>query len=183
MTVATANLNQDLLAEIYGFIRQSGGNPEPAHSEDGYYVDLPAYVGDLWETCKEIVSDKFAFQAYLDAAWDMWSKSPERKAKLSGFATAHKQDKVLETGELAPKRAQVRGQIFGYSATAVLRWMGANGFTFEDAGVVLASFGLAKMSDTTIRIQLTAGKKADPTRGEPAPLTAAQGKKLIELTK
>lgn len=80
-----------------------------------------------------------------------------------------------------PARKVCRAEIFGYSVTAVLRWMGLNNWTFEDAGVACATLGAGGISDTTIRIQLAAGKKGE--RGEPAPLTKAQAKQLKQATK
>jgi hypothetical protein len=83
-----------------------------------------------------------------------------------------------------PKRKQgkvVRGTIMGYSATSVLRALGAAGVNFEDAGVILASYHLGAMADITIKIQLKAGKDRDPKRGPAAPLTPAQLKELIKL--
>lgn len=74
----------------------------------------------------------------------------------------------------------VRAKIFGYSATAVLRWMGANDWTFEDAGLVMAGFGAGRISDVTIRLQLKAGK--DGMRGPAAPVTASQVKKLKQMS-
>lgn len=84
-----------------------------------------------------------------------------------------------------PKRKMgkvVRGKIFDFSATAVLRAMGQMGFDFESAGVVLAYYGLGQMSDTTIKIQLKAGKDNDPSRGPAADLTPAQRKFLVEIS-
>lgn len=71
---------------------------------------------------------------------------------------------------------QCRVKIFGYSATAVLRWMGANGWNFEDAAVAMATLGAHALADCTIRLQLKAGK--DGARGPAAPITPAQAKQL-----
>ncbi len=78
-------------------------------------------------------------------------------------------------------RKQVRAQVFGYSITAVLRWMGKEGWTFEDAAVVCATIGAAKIADVTIRLQLKAGK--DGLRGPAAPITASQAKQLRQMSK
>jgi hypothetical protein len=78
-------------------------------------------------------------------------------------------------------RKQVRAMVFGFSITAVLRWMGKEGWNFEDASVVCASVGAAKIADVTIRLQLKAGK--DGLRGPAAPITAAQAKQLRQMSK
>lgn len=72
----------------------------------------------------------------------------------------------------------VRGTIFGYSATSVIRWCGQQGWNAEDTGVMLAYFGLGSMSDTTIDIQLRAGRVNDASRGPAAPIDAKQAKML-----
>lgn len=75
-------------------------------------------------------------------------------------------------------RPQVK--VFGHSATAVLRWMGVNGWDFEDAGMAMHTLG-CRLSDTTIRLQMKAGK--DGKRGAPAKVTADQARKLVEASK
>lgn len=85
----------------------------------------------------------------------------------------------VESGK--PKRQIVRAQIFGHAATAVIRWMGANGWTFDEARAALAEFGAAGISDTTVRIQLPAGKKGE--RGPAAPISEDQAKQLRAAVK
>ncbi len=75
-----------------------------------------------------------------------------------------------------PKRQITRAQIFGYPVTAVLRWMGVEGWSFADARAAINAFGAGGISDTTIRIQLPAGRKGD--RGAPAPITKQQAAEL-----
>lgn len=78
-----------------------------------------------------------------------------------------------------PVRKVTRASLFGYSITAVLRWMGQHGWNFEDAAVVCASCGAAKIADVTIRLQLAAGRKGE--RGPAAPLTPSQAAQLKKL--
>lgn len=74
-----------------------------------------------------------------------------------------------------------RCDIFGHPVTAVLRWMGREGWEFEDALTAVVTMGASTISDVTIRLQLAAGRKGE--RGEPADITSAQAKILIENSK
>lgn len=79
-----------------------------------------------------------------------------------------------KSGSVQPKAG--RSQLFGFSATAVMRWMGANGWDFDKAWAAFAGMGVDDLSETTFKIQLRAGAKGE--RGEPAAVTAAQAKEL-----
>jgi serine/threonine protein kinase len=62
-------------------------------------------------------------------------------------------------------------KVFGHPFTAVLRWMGKNGWSFEDAKQALMGLGV-ECSEATVRTQLSAGKTGQ--RGAPASLTEEQ---------
>jgi hypothetical protein len=74
------------------------------------------------------------------------------------------------------KRLVVRAVIFRHPVTSVLRRLGAEGFDFTRARQAINHFGAAGISDTTVRIQIAAGRKGQ--RGEPAALTEDQLKEL-----
>jgi hypothetical protein len=81
----------------------------------------------------------------------------------------------------SPKRTlspRVRRQydVFGYPATAVIRWMGKNEWTFSESRAALNGLGNVEVSDATIRTQLRAGRKGE--RGPAAPLTDAEAQEL-----
>lgn len=65
--------------------------------------------------------------------------------------------------------------VLGYSATAVVRWMGAQGFGFKDVRTAITALCPNNgLSDSTIRCQLFGSKFAKGEkgyRGEPAPIT------------
>lgn len=67
-----------------------------------------------------------------------------------------------------------------HSATAVVRWMGAKGWTFTQAQAVVKKLRLG-LADVTIRIQLNAG--ASGKRGEPASLSRDEQKALRDAAK
>lgn len=75
---------------------------------------------------------------------------------------------AIAKGEMeAPKRAE----LYGHSITAVLRWMGKEKWSFEDAKAAMLRKGI-QLADATFRAQLLAGRKGE--RGEPANLTKEQ---------
>lgn len=69
-------------------------------------------------------------------------------------------------------------ELFDKQPTEVLRWMGKEGFSFDDAKNVFENLGV-KVSDATIRTQLGAGRTGQ--RGAPAMLTTEQENKLRSL--
>jgi hypothetical protein len=73
-------------------------------------------------------------------------------------------------------------KIFGHSVTSVIRWMGANEWDFPEARRVLKAKQI-DVADSTVRIQLQAGRVGDKSRGEPASLTASQASELTKLLK
>lgn len=81
---------------------------------------------------------------------------------------------------VAPTRTVNRaGLVFGFPATAVVRWMGANGWGLDRALSTLGRLGVP-LAEPTVRTQLAAGAKGD--RGGPAPLDPCQVKELTALT-
>lgn len=70
-----------------------------------------------------------------------------------------------------------RPNIFGHPVTAVLRWMGQEGFDAAQAAKALRRYGV-EASPVTIGIQLKAGKTGD--RGSPANITDDQANEIYE---
>lgn len=66
--------------------------------------------------------------------------------------------------------------LWGNQPTAVLRWMGANGWSKEEAARVMEKRGVS-VSKNTVQIQVAAGKKGKG-RGDPAALTKEQAEEL-----
>lgn len=79
-----------------------------------------------------------------------------------------------------PKPAKNSNGLFGYPVTAVLRWMGANGWSVTDAATALANLNI-EVALATIRCQVAAGKKGQ--RGEPAAISPAQAQELNRALK
>lgn len=73
-----------------------------------------------------------------------------------------------------------RQKIYGYPATAFIRWMGKEGYNFLEAKKVLKKLAI-DISDVTIKIQMKAGKDEDESRGPPAPLTKKQANEVFEI--
>jgi len=83
---------------------------------------------------------------------------------------------VLPRKKPVRAKGNVKPKIFGFSVTAVLRWMGANGWDFDDAAIAVETITVTKLSDVTIRLQLKAGR--DGKRGAPADISPSQAKQL-----
>jgi hypothetical protein len=98
---------------------------------------------------------------------------------IRGWISDWKAGRNLPAGveKPSPEEGTARYFVFGYPVTAVLRWMGKAGWSFEDAKKTLATLKV-ECSEATIKTQLGAGKSGQ--RGEPAPLTEDQAEQLRE---
>lgn len=83
----------------------------------------------------------------------------------------------------ASKAKSKRPKILERSVTSVLRWCGANGFTKEQAASVLKAHKIAGISETTIGLQINAGKRGADCYGPIPSLTRAEAKKLKDAAK
>lgn len=103
------------------------------------------------------------------------AKEARKEAKEADKAA--KKEAAKEAKEAGPKK---RWLVFGsYPVTAVLRWMGKNGMTFEQARKACSHLGCEDVSDITLNLQLKAGAKGE--RGEPAALTAEESAKVLSF--
>lgn len=81
---------------------------------------------------------------------------------------------------IEPESTGSRVKLFGFPATAVIRWMGKQKFTLAQATRALNDLK-ANVAKGTIQAQLRAGEKGE--RGDPAALTAEQEKRLKQYQK
>lgn len=79
-----------------------------------------------------------------------------------------------------PKRTSTRrAKIFGHATTAILRWMGANGFTYEQARSALSGYGdAAQISDASVKMQMYDGSTGKFKFGGLVTLTPEQAAEL-----
>lgn len=84
---------------------------------------------------------------------------------------------------LRPTPKGQRAEVFGFTAVAVLRWMGFKGWKVSEAVAVLEKLGLdAVVAVPTVRTQVGEGRHGeDSVRGGPADLTKEQGRVLTAL--
>ncbi|SRR6266478_4934105 len=85
-----------------------------------------------------------------------------------------KEDMAKKNGK---EKVGALGGLFGHPVTAVLRRLGREGISTAHARAIMKAKRV-KVSDTTVSIQVNAGRNKDADRGEPADLTAGQ---LAEL--
>jgi hypothetical protein len=74
------------------------------------------------------------------------------------------------------KKGGKKYRIWGHPVTAVLRWMGGDAWTFDDARTALKLLGVPDVGDNTVKAQLLAGRKGGDCdgRGPAAPLSMDQ---------
>ena len=84
-----------------------------------------------------------------------------------------------DSGKNEPKNLGACGGLYGHAVTAVLRRLGKEGVSTAHVRAIMEAKGV-KVSPTTVSIQVNAGRtKGYADRGEPADLTAAQLKELM----
>lgn len=132
-------------------------------------VALATYDRDLRYRVKQY-NDK------IDPPKPQPAKAEERST------TAPDEDNGDELVPVARKRKEDKGKarsnVFGFPVTAVLRWMGLDGFDAQEARACFNALGV-EVADATIQIQLRAGKRGE--RGAPAQLTEEQQDHLRDL--
>lgn len=71
-----------------------------------------------------------------------------------------------------------RFKILGHPATAVIRWLGKEGYSFPETMKLLGKLGV-DLAESTVKIQLKAGKNGE--RGEPASISKRQSDQIFDL--
>lgn len=82
------------------------------------------------------------------------------------------------TKQKVKERTGKKAKIFGFPLTAVVRWMGKEGFNYSQVVTVVEHFEF-EVVEVTLKIQLSAGKKG--LRGPPADLTLSQERQLHKI--
>ncbi len=119
----------------------------------------------------KIKSTRVKIEAYANYLGEMKDMLLE-EADTANQTLLDQIDKVTTERQNAPEGS---GGLYGHSVTAVIRWMGKNGFNFKQCKEALDSHSL-QIAEATIRAQLLAGRNG--TRGEPAELSDKQIKQL-----
>jgi hypothetical protein len=94
---------------------------------------------------------------------------------LPESARKAKREKEINRQDEATVQTRKRYELFGYPVTAVLRWMGKEGWTKKEALKALAHFNV-KCSPNTVTIQVRRG--ANGVEGYPVPITPEQARQL-----
>lgn len=84
----------------------------------------------------------------------------------------------LSNGSSGGGASRPKVEIYGQSASAVIRWMGLAGFTFQQARAALEEIGGAGIKDTAVRSIMWQGKSGTGTYAE---LTEEQKQELISF--
>ena len=99
----------------------------------------------------------------------MQRRNPTAAAPVSESPVA-----VMESPD---ESSRVRQSVFGHTVTSVLRWMGQEGWTKEQAATALEALDV-EAAEGTIAINLKLGQTADWKRGGPAELTDDQATEI-----
>lgn len=154
------------------------------HQNKGELLTVPAlfvyagYMGSNRDEVRKHIADIYHEEAEMEKLLNKKLIRGELKTTTNGKATvvANDEEKHITLGNKGGKRFDM----FGHPITAVLRWMGKNGWTVPEARKALDSMGFAGVANPTLSAQIAAGKKPDNPRGEPAQLTEEQASKLNE---
>lgn len=112
-------------------------------------------------------------------------KVKEREQKALEQFTAPKAAAVKEVLASTPSKPKTnatggkKAKIFGFPLTAVVRWMGKEGYSYPQVVSVLQHFD-CEVVIVTVKIQMSAGKKGQ--RGPPADLSLSQERQLHEIS-
>lgn len=110
--------------------------------------------------------------------------APEEPEESEAAPKPKKKSKAVSSDPTAPEKAPkakpaapVKSKVLweGFAPTAVIRWMGKEGWSLEHSMAAIAGVGI-HLADATFKIQWKAGQKGE--RGEPAAITPALAKKL-----
>lgn len=127
---------------------------------------------DTIQSCAEKIKlTRNKIEAYANYLQDM-SKDLLEEVDAANVKLTEQINQIAVDRQNAPEGT---GGLFGHSVTAVIRWMGKNGFNFEGTKKALKAQNLS-IADATIRAQLLAGRNG--SRGEPASLSEKQIKQL-----
>lgn len=120
----------------------------------------------------------------LDRTW--WegfrngpSSRPNKKPSQGPPKPRQREERSAKPLPLDDTPTVPRTKLLGFSAMSVLRWMGKEDWTLEEAQTAVEALG-CDLSPVTIKIQLKAGRSG---KGEPAKLSLAQENKLYNSLK
>lgn len=144
-------------------------------------------VGGEWQSQEFVPPTKTPKYAPVPDFSQTFGKLPEKKDPIS-TPDYNKATNTLTPphGILVEKKGAKKSKIFGFNTTAVIRWMGADAWTTEDAMKALTILGLGHVTDSTVKAQLSDGRTGGSNFGPAAPLSPSQAdllNKLIETPK
>lgn len=164
---------KDLLEFPYKF---KGSKLKPELITPALCVEAEHYHVEKWEESIR------KWNAEGKQVW-VWDGHPEfSREKLLGINQTIQEELPAHESDRAPAPTVkgARQSLFGFPVTHVLRWMGKDDWTMQEATVAMQRLGM-DVAKATISAQLLAGRKGQ--RGEPANLTQDQIKQLYSTIK
>lgn len=197
------------VAQIDMFFREIGGSLRRVPFPSGTPTGNAAVKESIADSFEKLLVDyeraikEFSINTRTDSLERAADKIKQTRLKIKAYshylaeeskrldARCNEADKVLleqvrsiqVAKENTPPKQEGEGKrdlFFGHPATSVIRWMGKEGWSFEDAQKVLAHHNIS-VAGGTIRTQLLCGRKG--MRGDPAKLSKAQIAELNEAKK
>lgn len=186
----------DFTARVEKFLSKLGGSlrriPVPAGTDTGDRAIQETLADGFNQLIKEHEEAVAGFTVHSrgDAIERAANRIKETRVKIEAYANylQDKSEALLKAVDDAKKKlaAQVavitkqkeenpeltqRSELVGHSVTSVLRWMGANGWTLEQAREALKRHNI-EVAEVTLTSQFRGGQLGK--RGEPAQLTKEQ---------
>jgi hypothetical protein len=193
------------MVQIDEFLQKIGGHvdrfPVPAgiaYGEKAVKESVANAFDQMIEDHKQAI-DLFTVSTRADTMQNAAKRIQDTRIKIEAYAHLLKDrhDKLLKSVEDAKKELDKKIEhlteekknlpsepqlLCGKSVSAVLKWMGANEWEFEDAKRVVSKQGF-QIADTTITGQLWIGKSGRTKWGKPAELSEKDIKELEKLRK
>lgn len=162
-----AETNPDPDFQVGGKLARLGGEVVLHPRDLPKWPDLLAREGLVPEQCTEkAILIAAGIDRRASANVDIWCREWNRKL-MPDLPTPTPTG--TSSGPVAkPSSSSKRSKLFNYPVTAVIRWMGVEGWSRQRAEQVLKTLGL-NVAPATVYAQLRAGQTGE--RGEPAGLT------------
>lgn len=112
---------------------------------------------------------------------ERWVTTPAPEAKKAPKQRLTATEQPAPGGMIGGTEA--RPTVYGHAVTALLRWMGAEGWSVSRCLETLRAVGVTGIAEATVRIQTKAGARGDGSRGPTPELTEEQAHTLEVLAK
>lgn len=155
---------------------------------DLYRVEAQQHAKEVERLTKEVVQLKQQLREVVQSPASNGHTIAQPSAATPARTTAPAKVQPKEPSAVPTrKRPRAQGKWHGFSSAKVVCWLGTQGIEFDRARRILAEVGLGAIADSTVRAELSAGRKiangGNAAPRVPADLSPAQGKELLASSK